>query len=106
MLQRRSFGNTGLQVSELILGAGYVGGIVINASDETRRTLIRRLLGAGINWIDTAESYGQGLPKKPWAGCWRNCPRGSGPMFPPSFVSIPPGWTISLGRSNDRWRAA
>ena len=49
MLQRRSFGNTGLQVSELILGAGYVGGIVINASDETRRTLIRRLLGAGIN---------------------------------------------------------
>ncbi len=27
-------------------------------------------------------------------------------MFPPSFVSIPPGWTISLGRSNDRWRAA
>ena len=41
-----------------------MGGIVINASDETRRTLIRRLLGAGINWIDTAESYGQGASEE------------------------------------------
>jgi hypothetical protein len=64
MLKRRPFGKTGLDVSELILGAGYVGGIIIHASDDTRRALIRRLLEAGINWIDTAESYGQGASEE------------------------------------------
>ena len=64
MLKRRPFGNTGLEVSELILGAGYVGGIVIHADDGTRRTLMRRLIESGINWIDTAESYGQGASEE------------------------------------------
>ena len=64
MLKRRPFGSTGLEVSELILGAGYVGGIVIHADDDTRRALIRRVLEAGINWIDTAESYGQGASEE------------------------------------------
>ena len=64
MLKRRPFGNTGLEISELVLGAGYVGGIVIHADDETRRALIRRVLDAGINWIDTAESYGQGASEE------------------------------------------
>jgi D-threo-aldose 1-dehydrogenase len=64
MLKRRPFGNTGLEISELVLGAGYVGGIVIHADDDTRRALIRRILAAGINWIDTAESYGNGASEE------------------------------------------
>ena len=43
---------------------GYVGGIVIHADDDTRRALIRRVLDAGINWIDTAESYGDGASEE------------------------------------------
>ena len=64
MLKRRPFSTTGLEVSELILGAGYVGGIVIHADDDTRRALIRRILDAGVNWIDTAESYGDGASEE------------------------------------------
>ncbi len=64
MLKRRPFGNTGLEISELVLGAGYVGGIVIHADDHTRRALICRILEAGINWIDTAESYGDGASEE------------------------------------------
>ncbi|MBL6953175.1 MAG: aldo/keto reductase [Alphaproteobacteria bacterium] len=64
MLKRRPFGKTGLEISELVLGAGYVGGIVIHADDDTRRALIRRILDAGINWIDTAESYGNGASEE------------------------------------------
>ena len=64
MLKHRSFGKTGLEFSELVLGAGYVGGIVIHADDDTRRALIRRVLYAGINWIDMAKSYGDGASEE------------------------------------------
>jgi D-threo-aldose 1-dehydrogenase len=59
-LQYRRFGRTGLQVSALTFGGGYVGGILIHADDDVRRTAIRRALDGGINWIDTAVSYGNG----------------------------------------------
>jgi len=59
-MQFRSFGRTGLQVSELILGAGNVGGILIHQDDATKREAVRRALAGGINWIDTAAQYGDG----------------------------------------------
>ena len=59
-MKRRRFGRTGIEISELIFGGGFVGGIIIDADDDTRREAIRRALAAGINWIDTAPSYGQG----------------------------------------------
>jgi|TARA_B100001964_G_scaffold242784_1_gene318639 aryl-alcohol dehydrogenase-like predicted oxidoreductase len=59
-LKKRAFGATGIEVSELVFGGGAVGGLLINQDDDTRRTAISRALQAGINWIDTAPSYGQG----------------------------------------------
>lgn len=59
-MKYRRFGRTGLQVSEMAFGGGFVGGIVILADDDTKRAAIRRALDAGVNWIDTAPLYGQG----------------------------------------------
>lgn len=59
-LRTRPFGQTGLQVSELVFGGGAVGGLLIDRDRETRRKALERALSAGINWIDTAPSYGQG----------------------------------------------
>lgn len=59
-MKTRTFGRTGLQVSQLVFGAGYVGGLLVLASDDVRRRVLRRALDAGINWIDTAPLYGQG----------------------------------------------
>ena len=59
-MKTRRFGRGGLQVSQVVFGAGYVGGIVVLADDDTRRRVLRRALDAGINWIDTAPLYGQG----------------------------------------------
>jgi L-galactose dehydrogenase/L-glyceraldehyde 3-phosphate reductase len=59
-MKTRRFGRTGLQVSELVFGGGYVGGILILADDDVRRRALRRAFDAGINWIDTAPMYGQG----------------------------------------------
>jgi L-galactose dehydrogenase/L-glyceraldehyde 3-phosphate reductase len=59
-MRQRPFGRTGLQVSELVFGGGWVGGILIHQDDATKRAALRRALDAGINWIDTAPSYGDG----------------------------------------------
>jgi L-galactose dehydrogenase/L-glyceraldehyde 3-phosphate reductase len=59
-MRYRPFGRTGLEVSELVFGGGWVGGILIHQDDDIRRAAIKRALAAGINWIDTAPSYGDG----------------------------------------------
>jgi D-threo-aldose 1-dehydrogenase len=59
-MKYRSFGRTGLQVSEVVLGGGNVGGILIHQDDATKREAVRRALAGGINWIDTAAQYGDG----------------------------------------------
>jgi aryl-alcohol dehydrogenase-like predicted oxidoreductase len=59
-MRYRPFGRTGLEVSELIFGGGWVGGILIHQDDATKRAAFARALEAGINWVDTAPSYGDG----------------------------------------------
>ena len=59
-MKHRTFGRTGIQVSEIIFGGGNVGGIIIQKDDATKREAIRRALAGGINWIDTAAQYGNG----------------------------------------------
>jgi L-galactose dehydrogenase/L-glyceraldehyde 3-phosphate reductase len=63
-MKYREFGRTGLQVSELVFGGGFVGGILVHADDETKLEALRRALQAGINWIDTAPLYGQGKSER------------------------------------------
>src|SRR5215510_12939173 len=59
-MKHRTFGRSGIQVSEIIFGAGAVGGIVIRKDDATKREAIRRAFAGGINWVDTAAQYGNG----------------------------------------------
>jgi D-threo-aldose 1-dehydrogenase len=60
MMKHRTFGRSGIQVSEVVFGAGAVGGILIHKDDATKREAIRRALAGGVNWIDTAAQYGDG----------------------------------------------
>lgn len=59
-MKYRRLGRTGVQISEIVFGAGWVGGILIHGDDATRRQALRKAFDAGINWIDTAASYGEG----------------------------------------------
>lgn len=58
-MRYRTFGRTGLEVSELVFGGGWVGGVLIHQDDATKLATLRRAMQAGINWIDTAPSYGK-----------------------------------------------
>ena len=59
-MKHRAFGRTGIQVSEIVFGAGAVGGILVHKDDATKREAIRRAIAGGINWFDTAAQYGNG----------------------------------------------
>ena len=59
-MNRRRFGRTGIEVSEVVFGAGAVGGIMVHKDDTVKREALRRALAGGINWIDTAAQYGNG----------------------------------------------
>jgi aryl-alcohol dehydrogenase-like predicted oxidoreductase len=59
-LETRTLGGTGLEISRLVFGCGAVGGVVFNAPADEGREAVRRALAAGVNWFDTAASYGDG----------------------------------------------
>ena len=63
-MDTRRFGRTGIEISELTLGAGFVGGLLIHATDDEKRACTRACLEAGVNWIDTAAAYGDGASEK------------------------------------------
>lgn len=63
-MKKRRLGRTGLEVSELVIGAGWVGGIMIDPGDETKMAALDMALDAGINWIDTAADYGKGASEE------------------------------------------
>ena len=82
-MKHRAFGRTGLSVSEVIFGAGAVGGIVIHKDDAIKREAIRRALAGGINWIDTAAQYGNGKSEE--ALSWLIPESGANPYLSTKF---------------------
>jgi D-threo-aldose 1-dehydrogenase len=63
-MRKTSFGRTGLEISEIALGGGTTGGILIDGNEATRWAALERVVAAGINWIDTAPLYGNGTSEE------------------------------------------
>jgi L-galactose dehydrogenase/L-glyceraldehyde 3-phosphate reductase len=63
-MRKTSFGRTGLEISEVALGGGMTGGILINAGESVRWAALQRAVAGGINWIDTAPRYGHGASEE------------------------------------------
>ncbi len=61
VLPRRRLGRTGLQVSCLSFGAGPVSGLMTGDDHEAQAETLGTLFKRGINWLDTAAGYGNGL---------------------------------------------
>jgi len=56
-MEYRKLGNSGLQVSEIGLGTNTFGG---KADEQTSIAIVNEAVDRGINYIDTADMYGQG----------------------------------------------
>jgi aryl-alcohol dehydrogenase-like predicted oxidoreductase len=59
-MKYRTLGSTGLRVSAVAFGAGPVSQLLVGGQREQQRATIARALELGINWFDTAATYGNG----------------------------------------------
>lgn len=59
-MEYRPLGSTGIRVSAVAFGAGPVSGLMTGDSQDRQVAVVRRALDAGINWFDTAATYGAG----------------------------------------------
>ena len=60
LMDYRRLGNTGIEVSEIGFGCGNVGGLMIRGSHNDQVRAVERAMELGINYFDTAPSYGDG----------------------------------------------
>lgn len=60
----RPLGNTGIAVSALAFGAGPVSTLMVGDDGDRQRAVIEHALSQGINWFDTAATYGQGQSER------------------------------------------
>ena len=69
-MRYRTLGNTGLLVSELCLGAMTFGGgrgiwaAIANVDQNAADGLVRRAFDRGVNFVDTADVYSEGLAEE------------------------------------------
>ena len=56
----RTLGRTGLQVSALAFGAGPISTLMVGDDRERQDAVVRAAVARGINWFDTAATYGGG----------------------------------------------
>ena len=59
-MERRTLGRTGVAVSALGFGCGAVGGLMVRGDRREQVRSVERALEAGIDYFDTAPSYGDG----------------------------------------------
>jgi len=59
-MEYRQLGRTGLRVSALGFGCGSVGGLLVRGAHKDMVDTVARAIESGINYFDTARSYGGG----------------------------------------------
>jgi aryl-alcohol dehydrogenase-like predicted oxidoreductase len=59
-MEHRTLGRTGLKVAVLGFGCGAVGGLMVRGTSKDQERAVARAVEMGINYFDTAASYGNG----------------------------------------------
>lgn len=60
----RTLGRTGWKVSDVSFGAWAIGGAWGHVSDEDALAALHRAIDSGVNFIDTADVYGDGRSER------------------------------------------
>ena len=83
-IPRRRFGRTGLEVPAITFGGGWVGGVLIHRDRDEAFGALDLAVENGIDWIDTAASYGDGVSETV-IGEWLRARSGRRPRISTKF---------------------
>jgi aryl-alcohol dehydrogenase-like predicted oxidoreductase len=59
-IERRILGRTGIAISRLAFGAGPISALMTGSDGDRQRDVVAYAIERGINWFDTAATYGGG----------------------------------------------
>jgi len=59
-MEYRTLGQSGIRVSSISFGAGPISGLMVGNDHESQYDTVQQALESGINWFDTAATYGNG----------------------------------------------
>ncbi len=68
-MQYRTLGKTGLQVSRLAFGCGPLAGNMTGTDFQNQLDSVQRAVDLGVNWFDTARTYGEGASETGLGAC-------------------------------------
>src|SRR3954465_15201178 len=71
----RPLGRTGWKVSDISFGAGAIGGAWGHVPDDESLAALNQAIDSGVNFIDTADVYGDGRSERLIAQLKRDRPR-------------------------------
>src|SRR3954465_8852089 len=74
-MKYRALGRTGWNVSEISFGAWAIGGAWGEGSDDESLAALNRAIDLGVNFIDTADVYGDGRSERLVAQVRKDRPR-------------------------------
>ena len=63
-MKYRSLGSTDLQISRIAFGCGPLAEMMTEEKQPQQRELVAAAINAGINWFDTARTYGNGTSEE------------------------------------------
>jgi aryl-alcohol dehydrogenase-like predicted oxidoreductase len=63
-MQYRPLGQTGLRIPAVGFGAGPIAGLMTGADAKRQAATLRRAVESGIDWFDTAATYGDGQSER------------------------------------------
>src|SRR5215813_13342026 len=60
----RTLGKTGVRISALSFGCGPISTLLVGDDGDRQRAVVERALKCGLNWFDTAATYGGGQSER------------------------------------------
>lgn len=95
----RVLGKTGLKVSALGFGCGNVGGLMVRGTPAERERAVARAVELGINYFDTAPSYGDGRSERHLGQALKAV---KAPVYVGTKFRLDPGPAASVGEAIGR----
>lgn len=63
-VQYRPLGSTGIRISAIAFGAGPISTLMVGDDSDRQRAVVERAVERGVNWFDTAATYGNGQSER------------------------------------------